>query len=57
MPVILHPKDYDRWLSNAAPDPRDLLAPYPAEPMTMWRMSTRVKSPANDDPDVLTPVS
>jgi putative SOS response-associated peptidase YedK len=25
MPVILHPDDYDRWLSNVEPDPRDLL--------------------------------
>jgi putative SOS response-associated peptidase YedK len=41
MPVILHPDDYDRWLSNIEPDPRDLLVPYPAEPMTMWPISTR----------------
>jgi putative SOS response-associated peptidase YedK len=37
MPVILHPDDYDRWLSNIEPHPRDLLVPYPPEPMTMWR--------------------
>jgi putative SOS response-associated peptidase YedK len=55
MPVSLHPNDYDRWLSNADPDPRDLLVPYPAEPMTMWPISTRVNSPANDDA-LLTPV-
>jgi putative SOS response-associated peptidase YedK len=30
--------------------------PYPAKPMTMWPVSTRVNSPANDDPDLLTPV-
>jgi putative SOS response-associated peptidase YedK len=57
MPVILHPDDYDRWLDNAEPDPRDLLVPYPAEPMTMWPISARVNSPANDDSDLLTPVS
>jgi putative SOS response-associated peptidase YedK len=56
MPVILHPDVYDRWLSNAEPDPRDLLVPYPVEPMTMWPISTRVNSPANDDPDRLIPV-
>jgi hypothetical protein len=50
------PDDYDRWLSNVEPDPRDLLVPYPAPPMTMWPISTRVNSPANDDPDLLTPV-
>jgi putative SOS response-associated peptidase YedK len=32
------------------------LVPYPAEPMTMWPVSTRVNSPANDNPEVLTPV-
>jgi putative SOS response-associated peptidase YedK len=57
MPVILHPDDYDRWLSSIEPDPRDLLVPYPAEPMTMWPISTRVNSPVNDDPDLLMPVS
>jgi putative SOS response-associated peptidase YedK len=56
MPVILHPDGYDRWLGNVEPDPRDLLMPYPAEPMTMWRISTRVNSPANDDADLLRPV-
>jgi putative SOS response-associated peptidase YedK len=29
MPVIIAPKDYDRWLSPLDPDPRDLLVPYP----------------------------
>jgi putative SOS response-associated peptidase YedK len=57
MPVILHPKDYERWLSHLEPDPRDLLVPYPAEPMTMWPISTRVNSPANDDADLLTRAS
>jgi putative SOS response-associated peptidase YedK len=56
MPVILHAKDYERWLRSVEPDPRDLLVPYPAEPMTMWPISTRVNSPAKDDPDVLTPL-
>src|ERR671922_108428 len=57
MPVILHPEDYDRWLSKTELDPRELLVPYPAEPMTMWPISRRVNSAANDDPDLLTPVS
>jgi putative SOS response-associated peptidase YedK len=54
MPVILGPDAYDRWLSDE-PDPRELLRPYPPEPMTMWPVSTRVNSPKNDDPDLLTP--
>jgi putative SOS response-associated peptidase YedK len=57
MPVILHAEDYDRWLSKTEPDPRELLVPYPAEPMTMWPISRRVNSVVNDDPDLLTPVS
>lgn len=55
MPVILAPADYARWLSPDEPDPRDLLRPYPSEPMTMWPISTRVNKPANDDPGILDP--
>ena len=32
LPLILAPSDYNRWL-NDEPDPRDLMRPYPAEPM------------------------
>lgn len=56
MPVILPPEAYERWLACIERDPRDLLVPYPAEPMHMWPVSPRVNSPANDDPDVLTPL-
>ena len=55
MPVILRPDDFDRWL-GVEPDPRDLLRPFPAKLMHMWPISTRVNSPKNDDPDLLTPV-
>jgi putative SOS response-associated peptidase YedK len=41
MPLILLSSDYVRWLSEEA-DPRDLLQPFPAEPMRMWPISTRV---------------
>jgi putative SOS response-associated peptidase YedK len=41
MPVILAPASYDRWL-GPEPDPHDLLITYPAEPMMMWPISTRV---------------
>jgi hypothetical protein len=30
--------------------PRDLMQPFPAEPMRMWPSSTRVNKPENDDP-------
>jgi putative SOS response-associated peptidase YedK len=35
------------------PDPRDLLVPYPEEPMTLWPLSLRVNSVANDDASIL----
>jgi putative SOS response-associated peptidase YedK len=54
MPLVLTRADYERWLSEEE-DPRDLLKPYPAEPMAMWPVSTRVNSPKNDDPDVIAP--
>ena len=53
MPVIIAPEDYTRWLSSLEPDPRDLLVPYAAEPMTMWPISTRVNKPDNDDASIL----
>jgi putative SOS response-associated peptidase YedK len=53
MPVIIPPDDYDRWLANVEPDPRDLLVPFPSEPMTMWPISTRVNKPENDDEGIL----
>ena len=56
MPVIIPPESYDRWLSTLDPDPRDLLVPYPAGPMRIWPISTRVNKPANDDAALLEPV-
>jgi len=52
MPVIIAPDDYRRWLGEEE-DPGDLLRPYPAEKMTMWPISRRVNSPANNDPSIL----
>lgn len=58
MPVIIPPENYERWLSNFEPDPRDLLVPYPAELMEMWPVSSRVNKPDpdNDDPSLLDPI-
>jgi putative SOS response-associated peptidase YedK len=39
MPVILAPTDYGRWLGEE-PDPRDLMRPFPADPMRVWPIST-----------------
>jgi putative SOS response-associated peptidase YedK len=56
MPLILRREDFDRWL-GIEPDPNDLLRPFPADAMTMWPISTRVNSPRNDDPELLTPMT
>jgi putative SOS response-associated peptidase YedK len=53
MPVIIPPIAYDRWLANIEPDPRDMLVPFPSEPMTMWPISSRVNKPENDDEGIL----
>jgi hypothetical protein len=46
MPVIVAPKNYERWLdtdSKSTPS-RDLLQPYPAEEMEVWTLSSYVES-------------
>lgn len=53
MPAIIPPIAYDRWLSTIEPDPRDLLVPFPSEPMTLWPISTRVNKVENDDAAIL----
>jgi putative SOS response-associated peptidase YedK len=45
-----------RWL-GVEPDPRDLMRPFPAEPMRMWPISTRVNKPENDDPSIVEPIA
>jgi putative SOS response-associated peptidase YedK len=55
MPLILAPDDYTRWLSDEF-DPRDLLRQFPAAPMRIWPISTRVNKPENDDPSILEPI-
>jgi putative SOS response-associated peptidase YedK len=52
MPWSFSPSDYNRWLSGEE-DPRDLMRPFPAEPMRMWPISTRVNKPENDDPSIV----
>jgi len=56
MPAILRPAGYQRWL-GPEPDPRDLLVPFPSEPMTIWPISRRVNSPDNDDERLLEEIS
>ncbi len=60
MPVILAPEDYDLWLD---PDVREadpllpLLAPYPADSMEAYPVSSFVNSPSNDEPSCIRPAS
>jgi putative SOS response-associated peptidase YedK len=55
MPVILEPRNYERWMDagDAERPPIDLLRPYPAEKMRAWTVSDRVGNVRNDDPDLL----
>jgi putative SOS response-associated peptidase YedK len=54
MPVILRPSDYDLWLDPAPQSDaalRHLFAPYPAQAMHAYPVSTLVNNPANDLPE------
>jgi hypothetical protein len=44
MPVILLPKDYDRWLTpgDTTHPPLDLLRAFPAEEMKAWEVDRKV---------------
>jgi len=56
MPVILPMKNEARWLDPDLKKPErllSLLTPYPAEEMTLWRVSPLVNSPQNDSPECL----
>ena len=55
MPLILARGDFARWLGED-PDPHDLMPSFPAEPMRMWPISTRVDKPENNDPSILQPI-
>ncbi len=55
MPVILHPRDYDRWLDRgeAAQPPLDLLRPYEAEEMMAAPCNPAVGNARNNGPEML----
>lgn len=56
MPVILHDRAAElAWLDDAVPlvEHQALLQPFPAELMRAYPISTRVNSPAHNDPEVL----
>jgi putative SOS response-associated peptidase YedK len=55
MPVILHPRDYDRWLNDFDESrlPIDLLRPYEAEGMLMTPANRAVGNVRNNGPEML----
>ena len=57
MPVILEPKDYERWMEPGDParPPIDLLRPLPAEKMRSWPVNERVGNVKNDEAGLLKP--
>ena len=55
MPAILRLADHDKWLSGTPEEAASCLEPYPAEHLTMRRVSTRVNSTRNNDACLLDP--
>ena len=55
MPVILHPRDFDRWLDRAVTDqpPLDLLRPFPADEMEAFEVSKDVGKVKNNSAELL----
>lgn len=60
MPVILHPREYGKWLDASPQTPENLLPlikPYPADNMSAHPVSTMVNKPSNDSPELVVPVA
>lgn len=55
MPVILHARDYDRWLNRSDMErpPVDLLRPYEADEMLASACNPLVGNPRNNGPEML----
>ena len=55
MPVILHARDYDRWLDREEAErlPLDLLQPFEAEAMAMYKANPKVNNVRNNGPEML----
>ena len=55
MPVILHARDYDRWLDREVTErlPLDLLRPIEAEAMEMYKANPKVNNVRNNGPEML----
>jgi putative SOS response-associated peptidase YedK len=58
MPVIVGDEDVPAWLGEEPiGDPTALLKPFPADRMTLWRMSKAVGNVKNQGPELAEPVS
>jgi putative SOS response-associated peptidase YedK len=55
MPLIIGPKDRDRWIGEEE-HPGDLLRQYPAEGMVRWQVAARINSLKNNDQSLLEPL-
>ncbi len=57
MPLILAPHDYPRWLEPGDPQrpPVDLLRPFDADLMKIWRVKPDVGNVRNNRPDLIDP--
>lgn len=56
MPVILDPKNYEKWLDSQVQKPeslQSLLQPYQSEEMTVYPVSTKVNNARTDSPDCI----
>jgi len=59
MPVILAPKDWDRWLKTPETEAGDLLpllVPAPDDLLKAYEISTRVNRVANEGPELIAPL-
>jgi putative SOS response-associated peptidase YedK len=54
MPVILHPRDYDRWLDREETErlPLDLLRPLDSDEMEMFEANLKVGNVRNNEPEL-----
>lgn len=58
MPVIVHPRDYAKWLDPSPQTPDQLLPiikPFPAEMMDAYPVSALVNKASNDKPELVVP--
>jgi len=60
MPVILHPRDYAKWLDPAPQTPESLqllIKPFEADAMSAYPVSTLVNKATNDTPEMVVPAA